>query len=201
MSFFSELLSMFRYRELVQSVVQIFEQSQQAFSSFQRSTGMHCLSGCGSCCLNHEVSASIIEMLPAAWDIVESNRTEDVLNALTIQPEGQCLFYQRDSEDGHQGHCGNYQFRAMVCRSFGVAAVKNKRGEKTLSVCKLIKAHYPNLYERTNAEPAPIIGEFAQQVLGLDPHLAQIYPINTALENAILLLERERYYQTMTQSS
>lgn len=192
---------MSRYRELVQSVVSFFEQSQLAFSTFQRSTGLFCLQGCGACCLNHEVSASVIEMLPAAFDIVDRGKTDEVLNLLENFKDGHCFFYCKDSSDGQLGHCGNYQYRAMVCRSFGVAAVKNKKGEKTLSVCKKIKMYYPNLFERASCENAPVIGDFSRQVLALDQNLSLVMPINQALKHAIMLADQDNYFQAIAQSS
>lgn len=192
---------MFRYRELVAVVESIYQETSLVFSTFQRQTELHCLPGCGACCLNPAVSASVLEMLPAAYHLAESGQLAETIEKLKNYSNAYCFFYTKDSEDGEKGHCSLYAKRAMICRTFAVAGVTNKRGEKTLSICRKLRSHYPNLLERIEIGHAPLMSEYARRFYALDPYLAKEMPINQALTQALLLVDQELFYQTIDQSN
>ncbi len=64
--------------------------------------------------------------------------------------------------------------------------MKNKLGEKTMSICKLIKEAYPDKVKELDPNEAPTIGDFAKRILLLDPGLGtKLLPINEALQDAL----------------
>lgn len=183
------------YRELAKAISAIYTDSHNAFTSYQRMSGLNCLNGCGACCLNKEISATVLEMIPTALDLFDRGIAEEIYNQLNSREDVTCYFYHKLSEDGKKGLCLNYGHRPSVCRSFGAAAVRNKYGEKVLSACKLIKEQNPELLKTVNLESAPVIGEFARKVMALDPSLGErVRPINQALKEALeIILHRSEY--------
>lgn len=183
------------FRELAKAINQIYIDSHNTFTSYQRSTGLNCLSGCGACCLSKEISATVLEMIPTALDLYDRGIAQEVYDQLLIREDLTCYFYHKLSPDGFKGLCMNYGHRPSVCRSFGAAAARNKYGQKTMSICKLIKEQQGELINSINPELAPVIGEFARKVMSLDPRLGErILPINQALKEALeMILHRSEY--------
>lgn len=128
-------------------------------------------------------------MLPTAFRLIDEkgiDESEHFLNELISREDKVCIFYKRTSEDGKKGYCTNYETRPSICRSFGAAAMKNKLGEKTMSICKLIKEAYPDKIKELDPNEAPTIGDFAKRILLLDPSLGtKLLPINEALQDAL----------------
>jgi len=186
---------MLRLRQLSFEVSQIFNESQSSFSQYQHQTGLICLERCGACCLSPEISATILEMLPTAFDLLDKKMAIEVLTILEKLEYPRCFFYKAFNQDGTKGTCQNYQHRPSVCRSFGAAAVKNKYGQKAFSICKLIKHDHSELISKLNPEEAPVIGEYARKIMGLDPDLGtKVFPINQALEKALLMILQLQHY-------
>ena len=83
------------------------------------------------------------------------------------------------------GHCAFYTHRPIVCRLFGFAANRNRRGGLELSTCRLIKAEMPEAVSRAVAllaagELVPSLTAYSARIFGLDPG-ARLMPINQAL--------------------
>ena len=176
-------------KEISKHIESIFEESAKTFSSYQLTMGLPCLSGCGACCLSQEISASVSEMLPSAFRLLNDEgieRVEELLEELEGTPSKTCVFYHRNSEDGTKGYCMNYSTRPAVCRSFGVAAYRDKNGGKTMSVCKRLKETYPEEIKNLDASEAPVIGDFAKQIYLLGQSSdARLMHINEALYEAL----------------
>ncbi|MFG1504854.1 YkgJ family cysteine cluster protein [Halobacteriovorax sp. ZH5_bin.2] len=176
-------------KEISKHIESIFEKSSQTFSSYQLSKGLPCLSGCGACCLSQEISASTSEMLPSAFRILNEEgieRVEELLEELEVRTSRLCVFYHRNSQEGTDGYCMNYSTRPTVCRSFGVAAYRDKNGDKVMSVCKRLKDAYPNEVKSLSPSEAPVIGDFAKQIYLLGQNEdAKLLHINEALYQAL----------------
>jgi Fe-S-cluster containining protein len=178
-----------KYRELAKDVAQIFSDSEKTFFGYQAATGLTCLPECGHCCYNtQEIYATPLEMLPAAFDIIDRGEQQTFLKMLEQKHNNNdlmCAFFAGHDPEQFKGRCTRHQVRPCVCRSFGAAAIKNKQNEKALSVCKLIKEKYPeHLHEaqKNHMTEAPVIGNFALQVQALDYELSrELLPINQAL--------------------
>ncbi len=185
-------------REISEHIESIFANSAKTFSGYQSSVGLRCLSGCGACCLSQEISASTNEMLPTAFRILEEegmDRVEELIEQLESNNSRQCIFYMKKSEDGTQGYCSNYETRPAVCRSFGVAAYKDKHGQRVMSICKRLKEAYPNKISALAPSEAPIIGEFAKQIYVLGQEAdSKLLHINEALYEALKKVWIDGYY-------
>lgn len=171
-----------------------------AFSNYQQASGLHCLEGCGQCCKNPEVEASVLEMLPLALRFYDEGQLEVWLEKLGRAQNEACLLYVSHSPDGKLGRCGAYQERPSLCRMFGVAGYYNKHREVVLSVCKYIKEQYPQLtQERESAatpENTPMLVQWAYKLTQLDPALIQDrMPVNQALKKALEKVALYAQYQ------
>lgn len=63
---------------------------------------------CDQRCTNPRVSASLLEMLPLALEIVTNNKTKEYYHLLSDQVRP-CVLYQN-------GECQNHSFRPVACR-------------------------------------------------------------------------------------
>lgn len=167
-----------------------YQEMGEAFSSGQARSGLPCLPGCGQCCLIPEVEASLLEMIPMAFKLVDEGRGESVLEELmTIRPKT-CWAYVRHSSDGILGQCGQYETRPSICREFGVAGMSDKDGRLRVSVCKHIRTNDPERVERALDAVAdwapPLMHEWSMRLLQLHPEiLNDRRPISMALAEAL----------------
>jgi Fe-S-cluster containining protein len=182
-------------REFSQDLQKIYDDMWKTFSQYQSASGLYCLEGCGKCCNNPEVEASVLEMFPLALRILDENKLEEWLDKLENSNQAHCLMYEPHSPDGSKGQCGVYKERPSLCRMFGVAGFYNKHREVTLSVCKLIREKYPDLTKLRESEVSsetPMLVTGSYLLANLDPALIQDrMPINLALKKA---LERVALY-------
>ena len=176
-----------KYRELAQQVQEIYQQAGSVFNSYQQNSGLTCLAGCGKCCTNPDVSASMLEMLPLAIELIDQGTALEVYERLQKDLPF-CLLYQPSDASGLKGQCAAYRFRPSICRSFGAAARISKDGSKQWLICKLIKENHLSDLADIDIQKAPILGFFASQIATLDSSWGnKLYPINIALK---LMLEK-----------
>ncbi|MGE3611802.1 MAG: YkgJ family cysteine cluster protein [Bacteriovoracaceae bacterium] len=181
-------------REFALNLQKIYDEMGQTFSLYQNQTGLHCLNSCGKCCLNPEIEASILEMIPMALRIFDDGKLEEWLAKLEDPQRDYCLAYQGS---GEKGQCTLYEQRPSVCRMFGVAGYYNKQQEITLSICKYIKEFYSD--EIKNLEPSnltPVMATWSSKLTSLDPQLIlERKPINSALKEALHKVALYAQYQ------
>ena len=186
-------------REFSQDLQKIYDQMWEAFSQYQAASGLNCLVGCGKCCNNPEVEASVLEMFPLALRILDENKLEEWLDKLEEPAQDHCLMYEPHSPDGSKGQCGVYKERPSLCRMFGVAGFYNKHHEVTLSVCKLIREKYPDLTKVRESEVSdktPMLITWSYRLAQIDPGLIQDrMPINLALKKALERIALYAQYQ------
>lgn len=189
-------------REFSQDLQNIYDEMWKTFSQYQMASGLFCLEGCGKCCNNPEVEASVLEMFPLAVRILDENKLEEWLDRLENSTQAHCLMYEPHSPDGSKGQCGVYKERPSLCRMFGVAGFYNKHREVTLSVCKLIREKYPELTKIRESEVSietPMLVTGTYQLAQLDPGLIQDrMPINQALKKALERVALYAQYQEHT---
>ena len=186
-------------REFSQDLQKIYDQMWEAFSKYQAASGLNCLVGCGKCCNNPEVEASVLEMFPLALRILDENKLEEWLDKLEEPAQDHCLMYEPHTPDGSKGQCGVYKERPSLCRMFGVAGFYNKHQEVTLSVCKLIREKYPDLTKIRESEVSdktPMLITWSYRLAQIDPGLIQDrMPINLALKKALERIALYAQYQ------
>lgn len=187
-------------REFSQDLLKLYEEMAVEFSSFQNNTGLNCLPGCGRCCLNPEVEASVLEMIPFALKIHDENKLEYWLEKLEHSDLSTCLLYVAQSPDREKGLCGFYNERPSVCRMFGVSGYYNKYQKLNLSVCKYIKNEQAELFEKLNAEvdetKTPILIKWSYRLAQLNPELIQDkMPVSQAIKKALEKVALYAQYQ------
>lgn len=180
-----------RLRELSRRVEAVYGEIASSFSAYQQQRGLNCRTGCGECCLQPTIEATVLEMLPLAIHLFDQGTAEQTLAQLEQQSEPQsCVFYQKLSFDGKQGQCGIYQQRPSVCRMFGAAGYRDKQGNTSLSACKIIKSERPKQYQDSlialQSDPPPMMVMAKELVNELDYELGkQHLPINEAVKQAL----------------
>lgn len=184
-----------------QEVRKVFEELDQEIKSFVDASKLTCISGCGFCCSNPKVSASVLEFLPLAFDLYEKGKAEKALNLLDQTNEGDaCIIYKSFSEDGHLGLCSDYQNRGMICRLFGSSARKNKEDQKEIITCKKIKTEKKELYDTAvsaikNNMPIPSSTDAYRKINNIDFRLTERQlPINKAIKEAIESVITFKFY-------
>lgn len=176
----------------VELVEQLFAKSEIEITAFQKSTLLHCLSGCGKCCTTPNIDASPLEFLPWALHLFMNHEAENMLEQLSQKTTSICTIYKPLSiVDQENGRCTNYKYRGLICRLFGYAASKNKYGKLKLVTCKLIKENQKEQYQQTAEAVSkgiyvPIFSDYYMQLAQIDFELAlKLLPINEALKYAI----------------
>ena len=176
----------------------LYQEMAETFSSYQSSTGLACLSGCGKCCTNPDVEASVMEMIPFALHIYDIGKMDEWLSKTEAKSHVSCLIFNGDSQG--QGSCSSYQHRPSICRMFGVAGYFDKEHQATLSVCKFIKEKYPAetkaMIKQVTLENTPMLSYWNSKMSDLDPQLVQErMPINEAIHRALEKVSLYAQYQ------
>lgn len=178
--------------EVIPQIVALYDRIDTETAAFQAATGLHCPPGCGKCCENPEVEATVLEMMPLALELWRTGEAAAYLERLsTLNGSESCLFYRPDPFVPGNGRCTVYSWRPTLCRLFAFATVKNKQGNPELAVCIRQKQTIPEEVEGAKEAiaqgmSAPNFGEVATEVANLDPSLgSDRFPINQALERAL----------------
>jgi len=175
---------------LEKELISIYEAIGARYSRIQSEARLPCEKGCGECCLNPGVSATPLEMLPLALNLLRQGggeewlvKTREELNSFPT-----CFFYKPKSLDGKKGACSIYLERPILCRIFGAYLRQGKEGKPEWSICKKIKTENPEQVQKLERETYNIPDWYdfphvwKMKIYGLAPHLAQTeLPINLAL--------------------
>lgn len=183
-------------REFSHNLEKLYAEMSAAFGEFQAGSGWNCLAQCGKCCLNPEIEASPMEMIPLALHFYDQGKLEYWLNKTTTTTQEFCVLYEGNSEG--KGKCGAYMWRPGLCRMFGVAGYKNKKEEITLSICKYIREKY-NITEiptGLDSSITPTFPYWSYRLTTLDQKLLnERTPINQAITKALEQVALYAQYQ------
>ncbi|GEM_PF-80144 len=194
-------ISTMNLAEKSQAVMILFEKLSLESKQFAEQSGLGCISGCGACCANPEVSASPLEFLPLAFDFFNKGLGDTILTLLDSEEENKsCISYRAHSIDGMNGYCTNYANRGLICRLFAATARKNKYGLKELIICKKLKNEKPEQFTETSLRinsdlEVPLASKYYQLIQEIDDPLARQYPINTAIRLALESVMRFKFYE------
>lgn len=176
-------------KEKVKAVEEVFERLDEAISSFQTATTLHCKFGCGKCCYKADLEATPIEFLPFAHYLYENDLALEWFDKLRASESELCLIL--NPTQAGAGLCSEYVHRGLICRLFGYSARVNKYGRKELVTCQIIKTEQKDAYESaqktiSDDAPVPVMNQYYMQLHGIDPELArEFYPINKAIQRAV----------------
>jgi Fe-S-cluster containining protein len=189
---------------LVSRVLEAFSEKADAFA---RAAGVACLPGCGDCCTNPRVEATVLEMLPAAFALMKEGGAEALLREL-VPRESLCAFFRPGgtSQEGHAlGRCARYFERPLVCRQFGASVRRHQGGGREFLACGPMKAHAPGMFQgvtrylEEGANMAPAGSDVLMDLVAIDPSLAvERRPLNQALA---LALERVLLWESYARES
>ncbi|UJP65763.1 YkgJ family cysteine cluster protein [Mongoliitalea daihaiensis] len=191
-------------REKSTEVRRVFDQLDQEVKAFMDVSQLTCISGCGKCCSNPKVSATVMEFIPLAFDLYDKGKAEAALDLLDSKTEDDwCIVYKSLSEDGAMGFCSDYHNRGMICRLFSSSHRTNKHGQKEIITCKKIKTEKQSAFELTaqavnQGLEIPSSSGYYAQLFTIDQGLtADQFPINQAIRKAI---EHVLTYQFYTEN-
>lgn len=153
-------------------------------------TGLACPTGCGACCVRTPPHVSVSDVAPIARAAIASGEAEALLERAAAIGPGPCALF---APGQLPGGCTVYAIRPVICRLFAFAAVRDKRGQPELAICREHSAAQPGVRARVEAYLAAggEVAYFADlQLAAHDPDDgdAELVPINVALARA---LERE----------
>jgi Fe-S-cluster containining protein len=168
-----------------------FADISSEYSTFQNKNSLSCASGCGKCCFKSDIYCTPLELLPLALDLFERGEAESILEKCLNHEADHCMFMSITDLKAGKGQCTEYEFRPLICRTFGVAGKHAKDRQVSFSVCTTLKEtntkNYSELLTRKfENDDIPFIDKSKNKLSCLDPHfLGEEFPINKAL--AILL--------------
>ena len=176
----------------IKAVEKIYTVLDKRTATFKKETGLQCISPCGDCCLKKDIEATVLEFLPAAYQLYKSDNFNHYLSRLEQNNPSVCVFYNPFSE---MGFCAQYESRGLICRLFGFSALINKHLNKKLVTCRHIKELADPVKVNKNISKAPEITSYYWQLYGIDPALGmKKWPINTAILKALnIILLHFRY--------
>ena len=185
-------------RPALKAVLKVYDDLDKQIAVLNRVTGLQCPEGCGLCCKNTQVEATVPEVLPLAFEIYLDAREGKVLESIQGKKErgdDTCVLYEPDAVIEGNGRCTSYSTRPLLCRLFGFASRKNKYGRMEFSPCRVIRHVQPDILQRVeiaiqNGISPPVYQESFLRVAGILPSLGfRRLPINQAILEALGYLQ------------
>lgn len=173
--------------ELAARVEALFARADGETEAFRKRSGLACPPGCGACCESEEVTATPLEFLPLALELLRRGEAALWLERLGADPPpARCLFYHRDPARPGHGRCTVHRWRPLLCRLFGFAGVPDRTGRPRLAACKLQRLALPGLVARAEALACPSFRSFSMEASALDGPLGtRLLPVHEALREAL----------------
>lgn len=191
-------LNLTRRHSLAFEIMQEFVGISSVYSNFQNTNSLSCNYGCGRCCFKSDIYCSPVELLPLALDLIERGEAVEVLDKCLNHKANHCVFMKITDLEAGKGQCTVYEFRPLVCRTFGVAGKHDKDGRVSFSVCATLKETKPLdyaelLFRKFENNDIPFIDKSKKNLICIDPDfLQEEFPINVSLSMLLdkLLLEQ-----------
>lgn len=188
-------------QEKSQEVRRVFDELDVEIKAFLEASKLTCIPGCGFCCANPKVNASVLEFLPLAFDLYDKGKAEKALKMLESKDEQSlCILYKSMSLDNAMGFCSDYSNRGLICRLFSSSSRKNKEGKKEIITCKKLKEGKKSEFEAASKSinedlPIPSSTGIYNQLYNIDFQLtSQQFPINQAIKKAIEVVLTYKFY-------
>jgi len=178
------------YRK-VRAVERVFKGLEKDVVAFKHATHLKCVSGCGRCCTQPDISASILEFLPLAYHLHKQGQALEWYQKLGTSDSSFCYVFSPVFLEGSGGMCSQYAYRGLICRLFGFSAKLDKYGIPQMVTCKTIKEEFPISYQSTlihigEGKKTPIMRNYYFQLQAIDSHLGtKLLPINEAIREAL----------------
>ena len=177
----------------IKAVNRLYGNLDRHLSAFKRRSCIQCRSGCGECCLKSELNATVLEFLPAAYNLYMKGEYEQVLERINGMTDPLCVFFNPFSANGN---CSMYRERGLIFRVFGYSGRINRNEVKEFITCSIIKEDLKILNPGPVLELAPNMSSYYMRLFGIDPDLSIKYlPINQAIKKAIELVAFDSGYR------
>ncbi len=179
-------------RDRLEELELLYSRADEAVSQFQAKSGLSCPVGCGSCC-----EGFVPDILPLEAEYLAAflaAKDAEKAYALAARPLEESV-----REDGRRGcplyaddtpyHCTVYAARPLICRLFAFSAGRDKRGQPSFALCRLMpepdlalagmpagapaadEASSPEA-RRARAMDAPLMADYGGELASIDPHAA-----------------------------
>lgn len=184
-------------RERLAALEELYARADEAVRRFQDAAGLSCPFGCGSCCEGFvpDILPAEAEYLAAYLAVAEPERAYALAASgleAAAYPGGRlgCPLYRPDTPY----HCSVYEARPLICRLFAFSAVRDKRGEPSYSLCRLMPdaTVAPGLRRAAGeglrafgSVPAPVMADFGSEAAALCPAGGERGPLPERLEAAL----------------
>jgi uncharacterized protein len=193
-------------RDRLESLVELYRRADEAVAAFCAGSGLACPHGCGTCCEGFVPDVMPLEAAAvaaflagkdkaAAWSLAGAGShvpgdPDLAVRGQSSADRGQsCPLFTADSP----WHCTVYEARPLVCRLFAFSAVRDKRGQSSFALCRLMpaatgvavqgaaspgaaspgtaarSASGPAILQTFGAQP-PFMADYGNEILALDPH-------------------------------
>jgi len=165
------------------AVKEVFEELDRDVSRYLGESNLTCFAGCGRCCMNPKVAATVLEFIPLAFDIYQGGNAEQVMDKLEQTSDLEtCMVFLKTSQDSESGICKTYKYRGLICRLFGVSARKNKYGQKEMIICRKIKEGKPDIYAATSQNinsgmEIPMANDYYSKLSAIDFKLSEAHTL------------------------
>ena len=180
-------------KQKIQAVNRVFMQADTHVSSFRKRSGLACPPACGVCCFKSDIQATVLEFLPAAYELYLNGKTLEILEKLEKRSDNICVFYD---PTGEGGCCSEYACRGLVCRLFGYSKRNDRQGNPALVTCRLIKELAESSRNDIKLTLAPNISDYYLKLFGIDPDLSIKYlPVNRAVRKALEIVLLDLQYR------
>ena len=192
-----------RIQNLVNQVRSLHAELDSEIRSFQSASGLHCLAGCGKCCLKPDIEATPLEFLPLALSLYHEGVAAEWQKSIE-SGDSICKVYN-EGQSG-QGKCTRYPDRGMICRLFGYSARKNKYSEKELITCQIIKEDQREAFDEASARinsdmEVPGAADFYARLRAIDAGLGGVQlPVNRAIAMALDVVMSYYFYKEREQA-
>lgn len=182
-----------RYKIQSQRILSELNHVYEQFSAFQKKVELPCPQECGKCCFKSDIFCTPIELLPMAIDLFERGEALNTYDKCLEFAGNHCIFMKISDLKGGKGQCLEYQFRPLVCRTFGVAGRHDKNNKINYSVCTTLKEVHTEKYQQLinsnlKNDEVMFIDDSKSRLSNLDPaFLEKEFPINISLS---IILEK-----------
>ncbi len=167
----------------IKAVNRVYRELDSHITRFRKQSGLSCVANCGLCCTKPEIDATVLECLPAAFELYRKGMSDITYERLENKADNRCVFF---SPFAGKGYCSNYTSRPLICRLFGYSTRQDKTGQLALVSCKPIKEQAPVSKLVKCLPKAPGMNAYYMKLYGIDPKLSlPFYPINEAMMKAL----------------
>ncbi len=192
--------------DISDEVMKLFNELEAETENFRKDTSINCPRSCGLCCYNPGIEATILEFIPLAFRLCTDNSAFEILKKIDEQIlDGTCVLFEGNDPGKVDGRCLYYEFRGLICRTFGFSGTFDKHDKRIFMTCRIIKNNFKEKIQfieeklENSAYKIPMMSEYYRRLSDIDYGMAfRFYPVNLAIKLAI---EKVLFYMNYKRSA